>query len=380
MRSRFPLLCLCLFLSACDQSQQNTASHTAALRVGVTTVQYHPLTLSTLLPGRTVSVTEAEVRPQVSGVILKRLFKEGSEVKAGQPLYQIDPATYQAAYDKAKAQLLNSRLTLNRDKTLIASDAISKQTYDSAVSDYAQAEADFRTAQVNLNYTSVRAPISGHIGRSSASVGALVSNGQSTALATITQLDPMYVDVSESSADLLRQRQALANGTLQKLNDHQTAVTLQLDDGSHYAEAGRLEFSEVQVDQDTGSVTLRAEFPNPQQVLLPGMFVQAKLSQGTVPNAVMIPQAAVLHDNKGQPYVYVVGADNKAQQQTITTGEMHDGLWQVRAGLKQNQRLIVNNLQNISEGMSVDPYTVSPTPQSDSDNAISLSMTDASAQ
>jgi membrane fusion protein (multidrug efflux system) len=330
------------------------------------------------LPGRTSAVRGAEVRPQVDGIILKRLFTEGSEVKAGQPLYQIDPATYQAAYDKAQATLTNANAVAKRYKPLSEAHAVSGQVYDDAVASAKEAAADLETARVNLNYTQVKAPITGHIGRSMFTEGALVTSGQSSYLTTIQQLDPIYVDVSESSQDLLRLRRALAEGHLKAAGDNAAAVQLTLEDGSQYNQEGKLEFSEVTVDEGTGSVTMRASFPNPHNELLPGMFVHAILQQGVQEQGILIPQEAVSHDVKGKPYVYVVKTDNSVEQRAITTGEMAHGEWLVSQGLAAGEKVITDGLQSVRTGIKVSASERQNVAASANDN--NSSMNDLSAQ
>ncbi|KAB8305309.1 efflux RND transporter periplasmic adaptor subunit [Erwinia endophytica] len=375
MRLKILPVSLMFLLAACDQSPTSGGGN-QPVSVGVTTLHSEPVTLFTQLPGRTTAVRTAEVRPQVSGIILKRLFTEGAEVTAGEQLYQIDPATYQAAYDKAAATLTNANKLAQRYKPLAAVHAISGQAYDDAVAAAREAQADLETARVNLNYTKVRAPISGHIGRSLYTEGALVTNGQTSYLTTIQQLDPIYVDVSESSQDLLRQRRALADGKLKAVGDNAAAVRLQLEDDSAYPLEGKLEFSEVTVDQSTGSVTMRAAFPNPDHVLLPGMFVHASFPQGVAAQGILAPQEAIMHDTKGKPYVFLVTANNSVVQQTITTGEMINGKWLVTSGLKNGDRVVVNGLQNVKVGSKVSPNES----QERAAPQINLSTTDPSAQ
>ena len=376
MRLKILSASLIFLLAACDQNASPGAASNTPTPVGVTTLKSEPVTLFTQLPGRTTAVRTAEVRPQVSGIILKRLYTEGSEVKAGQPLYQIDPATYQAAYDKAQATLTNASKLAQRYKPLAAAHAISGQSYDDAVAAAREAQADLETARVNLNYTEVRAPISGHIGRSLSTEGALVTNGQTSYLTTIQQLDPIYVDVSESSQDLLRQRRALADGKLKQVGENAAAVKLTLEDGSTYAGQGKLEFSEVTVDEGTGSVTMRASFPNPKRVLLPGMYVHASFPQGVADSGILAPQPAIMHDTKGNPYVFVVNADNTVAQQTITTGEMINGKWLVTSGLKAGDQVIVDGLQNVRSGAKVNASES----QDKAAPQANLSTTDPSAQ
>lgn len=380
MKLRLMLLCLSLMVTACDNQEKSKNKQGDVLDVDVITLQSQPVAVSMSLPGRTTAIRTAEVRPQVSGIILKRLFKEGSEVKAGDQLYQIDASTYEASLEKVKAQKVNAEFVLNRYRSLIKSNAVSKQTYDEAVSDYAQAEADLKTAQINLDYTKVRAPISGRISRSSVTEGALVTDGQSDALATITQTDPIYVDVSQSSSDLLKLRRALATGQLKAVSPHEAAVQLTLEDGTAYNHEGKLEFSEVNVDEGTGTVTLRAQFPNPDNVLLPGMFVHSTILQGVEQAGILVPQSAIMRDNKGNPYVFVVDDKKQAKQQAVSTGQMTNGQWQITDGLKTGQQVIVSNLQSISAGVKVKPSEYRKSEQKSSDSTISLSMTDPSAQ
>lgn len=342
-------------------------------------LKIQPITLFTSLPGRTTAVRNAEVRPQVDGIILKRLFTEGTEVKAGQQLYQIDPASYQAAYDKAVANQINADSVVKRYKSLVAAHAVSAQTYDDAVSTAAQAKADVKTARVNLDYTQVRAPISGRIGRSLSTEGALVTNGQSSYLTTISQLDPIYIDVSQSSQEMLSLRRALKEDKLKAQSDHEAAVKLTLEDGTFYPLEGRLEFSEVTVDEGTGSVTLRATFPNPDHVLLPGMFVHARLVQGVQEQGILVPQEAISHDIKGRPYVYVLKNDSTVEQRSITTGEMNNGQWQVTGGLKAGEKVVTEGLQNIRSGIKVSASEQRSSASSSGAGA-QLSMTDPSAQ
>ncbi|HEX9448873.1 MAG TPA: efflux RND transporter periplasmic adaptor subunit, partial [Dongiaceae bacterium] len=301
-----------LTLSACDKPQaaQSQQAATQVLEVGVITLKPQRVTLTTELPGRVSAFMVSEVRPQVGGIIQKRLFEEGSDVKAGQVLYQIDPATYRAAYDnaaaalaKAKANVMSVRAKAERYKELVAINAVSKQDYDDAVASQRSAEADIaadqaalETAQINLDYTKVTAPISGRIGKSTVTPGALVTASQSTALATVQQLDQIYVDVAQSTADVLRLKRDLASGKLQKAGANQAKVGLLLEDGTHYDQGGALQFADITVDQTTGSITLRAVFPNQKDDLLPGMYVRAVLEEGTNDQALLVPQRGVSRD------------------------------------------------------------------------------------
>lgn len=353
MRKRIFSTCLVFLLASCDREPERVTVR--PMSVGVITLKREPVTLFTQLPGRTTAVRTAEVRPQVSGIILKRLFTEGSDVRAGQPLYQIDPASYQAACDKALATFENAHQLAARYAPLVTARAISRQSYDDAVAAEKQARAELEIAQVNLNYTHVRAPISGRIGRSLYTEGALVTNGQSSYLTTIQQLDPIYVDVSESTLALARQRRALAEGRLQALDANTAAVTLTLEDGSPYALNGRLEFSEVTVDETTGSVTMRAAFPNPHRELIPGMFVHASLPQGVADRGVLVPPDAIMRDTRGRPYVYKISAKNTVVQQAIETGQMSHGRWLITAGLDAGDRVVVEGVQMVQDGSPVIP-------------------------
>lgn len=378
MRLKLLTLSAVFLLAACDKQTAQTAAP-AAPEVGVATLKSEPVTLFTRLPGRTSAVKTAQVRPQVSGVILKRLFTEGGNVKEGQSLYQIDPATYQATYDKALATWQNDAMLAKRYQPLAAAHAVSLQTYDDAVAAARAARADLETAEVNLNYTRVKAPISGRISRSLVTAGALVTNGQSDYLATIQQLDPIYVDVSESTSDLLRMRRAMAAGQLTKTSDNAAAVKLTFEDGSSYPLEGKLAFSEVNVDETTGTVVLRAVFPNPQHDLLPGMYVHASFPQGIQQQGILIPQEAVMHDTKGQPYVYVVNASHQVQPRSITTGEMQNAHWLVTSGLQDGEQVVVSGLQKVRSGTVVNPVTASST-DIPAAGSVSLSMTDPAAQ
>ncbi|BAN99612.1 acriflavine resistance protein A [Plautia stali symbiont] len=339
--------------------------------MGVVTLKNEPLKITTELPGRTSAFRVAEVRPQVSGIILKRNFVEGSDVKAGNSLYQIDPATYQAAYDSAKGDLAQAQanarvaqLTVNRYKPLLGTKYISQQDYDNAAGTAAQtaaavqaAQANVETARINLAYTKMTSPISGRIGKSSVTEGALVSNGQTTALATVQQLDPMYVDVTQSSDDFLRLRGELESGQL-KQNDGKANVTLLMQNGSAYSQPGTLEFSDVTVDETTGSITLRAIFPNPDHRLLPGMFVRARLDEGTNPTALLVPQTGVTRTPTGEATAMVVGADNKVEVRKITANQAFGGKWLVTDGLKEGDRVITVGIQRAKPGAQVTPQEV----------------------
>ena len=317
------------------------------------TLKTQPFTLTTDLPGRTASYRSAEVRPQVNGIILKRFFKEGSDVKIGQQLYQIDPAIYESAVLSARATLQSAKSLADRYKQLVAEQAVSRQEYDNAEAARLEAEATLNTAQVNLRYTKVLAPLTGRIGRSLYTEGALVTSGQANALAVITQLDPIYVDVTQSSVEMLELRRDLASGRLKKAGENAAKVKLTLPDGSEYAQEGRLEFSEVSVDETTGSVTLRAVFPNPDEILLPGMFVHAQLEAGIDSNAILAPQIGVTHNLKGQPTALIVGPDNKVEMRVLQASRTVGSDWLVEKGLNPGDRLITDGLQFIKPGIEV---------------------------
>ncbi|EJO8279871.1 multidrug efflux RND transporter periplasmic adaptor subunit AcrA [Salmonella enterica] len=354
-----------LALTGCDDKQDQQGGQQMP-EVGVVTLKTEPLQITTELPGRTVAYRIAEVRPQVSGIILKRNFVEGSDIEAGVSLYQIDPATYQATYDSAKGDLAKAQaaaniaeLTVKRYQKLLGTQYISKQEYDQALADAQQAtaavvaaKAAVETARINLAYTKVTSPISGRIGKSSVTEGALVQNGQASALATVQQLDPIYVDVTQSSNDFLRLKQELANGSLKQEND-KAKVDLVTSDGIKFPQSGTLEFSDVTVDQTTGSITLRAIFPNPDHTLLPGMFVRARLQEGTKPTALLVPQQGVTRTPRGDATVLVVGADNKVETRQIVASQAIGDKWLVTDGLKAGDRVVVSGLQKVRPGAQV---------------------------
>lgn len=340
-----------LILSGCEKPAE--APHQQTPQVGVVTLKAQPYSLVSQLPGRTNAYRVAEVRPQVNGIILKRLFTEGREVKAGEQLYQIDSAVYEATLKSAEATLQSAKSLADRYKQLVNEQAVSRQEYDDAVSKRLQAEAALQSAQIDVRYTKVLAPISGRIGRSAVTEGALVSNGQTTALATIQQLDPIYVDVTQSSAQLLKLRRELESGQLQKAGDNAAKVKLVLEDGSLYAQEGKLEFSEVSVDEGTGSVTIRAVFPNPDHQLLPGMFVHAQLQAGVNENAILAPQQGVTRDLKGLPTALVVNADNKVELRQLKAERTLGTEWLITDGLKEGDRVITEGLQYVKPGVEV---------------------------
>ena len=342
---------LASLLSGCKKEEAAPVAQTP--QVGVVTLQPQAFTLTSELPGRTTAYRIAEVRPQVNGIILKRLFKEGGEVKVGQQLYQIDPSVYEATLKSAEANLQSTKSIADRYNQLVAEQAVSRQEFDTAQANRLQSEAALQTAQINVRYTKVLAPISGRVGRSSVTEGALVSSGQANAMAVIQQLDPIYVDVTQSSVELLELRRELESGRLQKAGDNAAKVKLTLEDGSEYRLDGKLEFSEVSVDETTGSVTLRAVFPNPDHTLLPGMFVHAQLQAGVNTAAILAPQQGVTRDLKGTPTALVVGPDNKVELRQLKASRTVGSQWLVEDGLKAGDRLITEGLQYVKPGIEV---------------------------
>lgn len=363
-----PVLALAaaLLLGGCGKAEQ-AAPGGAAPVVTVMTVSQESLPVVTELPGRTAPYLVAELRPQVTGIVKARLFTEGSDVQAGDVLYEIDPATYEAAVDSARADLARAEANLvvaslkaGRFADLVKTQAVSQQLYDEAAAAEKQAEAEVQAARaaldqarIDLEYTRVKAPISGRIGRSTVTAGALVTANQADALATVQQLDPIYVDLTQSSVELLHMQRALASGHLQRNTDDTVPVTLLLEDGSEYAATGNLAFSEVTVDQGTGSVTLRAVFPNPDGVLLPGMYVRARLAQGMQDDAFRVPHAAVSRTPRGEAQVFVVNAQNTVEARLVETGRSAGKFWIVTGGLKAGERIIVEGLQRVRPGTVV---------------------------
>jgi multidrug efflux system membrane fusion protein len=354
------IVCAAL-LAGCDGSE-NQQQHAQAPQVTVYVVKSAPLAVTTELPGRTDAYRVAEVRPQVSGIILQRHFIEGSDVKAGDSLYQIDPATYQAAFDSAKGELAKAEaaaniahLTVKRYLPLVGTQYVSRQEYDQAVANARQADASVmaaqagvETARINLAYTKVSSPISGRIGKSSVTEGALVTNGQATALATVQQLDPIYVDVTQSSTDFMQLQQS----SLQK-GQGTRSVQLLMENGQPYPLKGTLQFSDVTVDQSTGSITLRAVFPNPQHRLLPGMFVRARIDEGIQPDAILVPQQGVTRTPRGDATVLVVNEQNNVESRTVVAPQAFGDRWLVTQGLKNGDRVIVSGLQKVRPGIAV---------------------------
>ncbi|SIP90395.1 membrane fusion protein, multidrug efflux system [Aeromonas sp. RU39B] len=338
--------------------------------VDVVTLKTSSIQITSELSGRTSARRVAEVRPQVGGIVIKRLFTEGSEVKAGQLLYQIDPATYEATVAsaeatlaKAKATEQSARLKAERYSELVKARAISQQDYDDAdaswkqaVADIASAQATLKSARINLAYTRITAPISGRIGKSSITEGALVTASQTTALATIQQLDPMYVDVTQSTTQLLQLKQQLASGKLSVSKSVPVDVTL--EDGTAYPQKGSLQFSDVTVDETTGSVTLRALVPNPDRLLLPGMFVRTTIAEGERSNGLLVPQKALVRTARGGSTVMVVDAQNKVESRDVVVSQSQGQDWVVESGLKAGERVVVAGLQKIKAGAAVNPHDV----------------------
>ncbi len=355
------LIVSAILLSGCDNSADQQA-HAPTPQVTVHVVNNAPLSITTELPGRTSAFRVAEVRPQVSGIILKRHFTEGSDVQAGDSLYQIDPATYQAAYDsakgdesKAQAAAAIAHLTVKRYVPLLGTKYISQQDYDQAVATARQADADVmaakaavESARINLAYTKVTSPITGRIGKSSVTEGALVTNGQSDALATVQQLDPIYVDVTQSSTDFMRLKQeSLEQGGEAK------SVQLLMENGQAYSLKGTLQFSDVTVDESTGSITLRAIFPNPQHILLPGMFVRARIDEGVNPNAMLVPQQGVTRTPRGDATVLLVNDKNQVETRNVVASQAIGDQWLITSGLKSGDKVIVSGLQKVHPGATV---------------------------
>jgi len=359
-----------LLLSGCEQKPSNSAAPAQAPlpKVGIVTLKAQPFAQTTELPGRTSAYRIAEVRPQVDGILLKRLFEEGSEVKAGQQLYQIDPALYETALKSAEAALKSSSALANRYAGLVKERAVSPQDYDQAQASFLRDQAALESAQINLRYTRVLAPISGRIGRSVASEGALVNNSQQAPLAVIQQLDPIYVDLTQSSKDILRLRKELAAGHLQQAGENAAKVKLKLEDGSLYEHEGRLEFSEVSVDTGTGSVTLRAVFANPDHLLLPGMFVHAQLVEGLQQQAILAPQQGVTRDASGTPIALVVGQGDTVELRKLEATRTVGNRWLISGGLNEGDRLITEGLQFVRPGMKVSPSEATNVAQQNSQN------------
>lgn len=355
-------------IAGCGQKPNAQAGGMPPGEVGVVTIAPERITISNELPGRLEATRIAEVRARVAGIVQKRTFREGSEVKAGEVLYRIDPAPFQAAFDsaqatlsRAQANLTQASLKADRYKPLVEVNAVSKQEYDDAVAAQKQAEADVasgkaavQTAGLNLGYATVTSPISGRIGRALVTEGALVGQGDATQLAVVQQLDPIYVNLTQSSTDLLKLQQAMFAGQLKTVGQGKAKVTLITEDGRQYPQSGKLLFSDISVDATTGSVTIRAEFPNPNRTLLPGMYVRAQLEQAVNEQAIVVPQQAVMRDLNGSS-VFVVGTDNKVALRPVKTGAAHGNNWIIADGLSAGDRVIVEGLQKTKPGAPVKP-------------------------
>src|SRR6187551_1119342 len=358
------LLAVAALLSACAKE---AGGPPPPPEVGVITLQPRSISITDQLPGRTTAFRVAEVRPQVTGIVKKRMFVEGGEVKAGEQLYQIDPGSYraalssaQAALKRAEAQAVSAKLLAERYAPLMAANAVSQQENDEAIAARARADADVAearaavdTARINVVYTQVLSPITGRIGRALVTEGALVTSAQQNALATVQQLDPIYVDITQSSTDLLRLQRQLASGELVATDKHEAEVGLTLEDGTQYTERGRLKVSEVSVDPSTGSVLLRAVFPNPKRELLPGMFVRAQLSRGTRAAALLVPQRGVSRNAKGEATVMVVDKEEKVAERVVTADRAINGEWLITAGLTAGERVVLDGLQKVKPGAPV---------------------------
>ena len=365
-RSRWRVAALLLLpiLAACEDKKQAAAAPPPP-PVTVVRLQPQAVPIQTVLPGRTSPFQVAEIRPQVSGVLQQRLFREGEAVTAGQPLFQIDPAPYRAALASAEASVAraeaaqqSARATANRYRPLVAQNAVSRQDYDNALGAQRQAEADVasaraavESARIDLTRTRLVSPIAGRTGRAALTVGALVTGNQTNALLTVTQLDPILVDLNQPATTLLRLRRDLDAGRLRRSAEGDAEVRLLLDDGTEYAHPGRLQFSEVTVDADTGSVTLRATFPNPDGILMPGMFVRARLESGVAEDAILVPQQAVTRNQRGEATTLVVDEEGTVRQRVIQARQAIGNKWLVGEGLSPGDRVVVEGVQRVRDGV-----------------------------
>lgn len=379
------------FISGCNEEKQQAAG-AMLLPVKFAPVLTKDVPIELTLIGRTNTLKEAEVRPQVSGIILKRLFTEGSEVKKGQQLYQIDPATYEANLAAAKADLAkaeaseySAKLRAQRYQELLKTKAVSQQDFDDAQANYKSASAQIlsakaavKMAEINLAYTRVYAPISGIIGKSVFTEGALVTQNQATALATIQQIDPIYLDLGESVNDLLLSKNEIAKGQIHLNEDNKIEVSLLFENGQKYPEKGVLGFTGVAVDQSTGMVTIRATVPNPNQVLLPGMFMRAQLPKGIKKDALLIPQNSVTRANRSDKYVFVIDKDNTIQQKFVQIGAEIPNYFVIDSGIDKNDRIVISNLQKIKVGMKVQP--ISETTAGDESQSSSTTANNSNAK
>lgn len=371
LRGRPPrLLALGLLVAAaagCDDQPTRAAANSAApapIAVTVVTLERREIPVTSVLPGRTAPFRVAEVRPQVGGLLRERMFIEGEAVTAGQSLFQIDPAPFEAAVRRAEAALTRIEATervalstVNRLRTLARAQAVSEQNLENAEATLRQAQADIlstraalETARIDLGYTRVASPISGRTGRASVTPGALVTANQSTALVTVAQLDPILVDLTQPSAVLLQQRRDVASGALRRPSADRAEARLLLEDGSEYAHPGEVQFSEVIVDQGTGSVTVRAVFPNPDQLLLPGMFVRARVEEGVTDRAILVPQRAVQRTQRGEPMAFVVNAEGVVEQRVLRASRAVGNAWLVTDGLTGGERVVIEGFQRFRPG------------------------------
>jgi len=380
-------------LTACGKKNEAPAAPPPT-EVSVITVNAAPLAVTNELPGRIEASRIAEVRARVAGIVLKRNFREGADVKAGELLYQIDPAQFQANYNsadaavqRAEATLLQAEMTAKRYKPLVETNAVSKLEYDNVVATEKQATADLaaakaarETARLSLGYANVTAPIAGRIGRALVTEGALVGQNEATPLAIVQQIDPVYVNLTQSSTEVLRLKRAMADGQLKSAGKDQVKITLVTEDGQEYPRAGKLLFSDLTVDETSGSVSLRAEFANPERTLLPGMYVRARVEQAMNENAITVPQQGVTQTPAGSA-VMVVGEDNKVTSRTVKTGSSNNNNWVIESGLKSGERVIVEGLQKVQPGATVKPVAWSkaapaagnanaPAPAADAEKAI----------
>ncbi|KQS77094.1 hemolysin D [Rhizobium sp. Leaf384] len=357
-----------LALAGCNEKTEQKPANAPAAKPEVSVMSLHPtsVAITALLPGRTAASLIAEVRPQVGGIVRKRNFQEGGSVKEGDVLYEIDPATYQAAYDsavaavaKANGAVPSAQAKVERYRGLSRSDAVSQQDLDEAQGALAQANADvasakaaLETARINLDYTKIRAPIGGRVGASTVTVGALVTADQTTSLTTIRQIDPINVDVTQSSANLLKLRRAIEDGRL-KTTGANVSVKLKLEDGSDYDQTGRIEFLDAAVEETTGSVTVRAEFPNPEQLLLPGVYVRAMIQEGIRQNSYLVPQRAVSRNTKGDATAKFVMPDGKVEERVLKVDRSIGNSWLVADGIKDGERVVVEGYQRVRAGQEV---------------------------
>jgi membrane fusion protein (multidrug efflux system) len=351
-RRLLPAFVIGLALTACGRPAQQQMPPPA---VGFVVIAQQPVSLTAELPGRTSPFAVSEIRPQISGIVQKRLFVEGSTVQKGQALYQIDPAPYRAAYESTLATLASTKVKAERYARLLTENAIAPQDADDARAAYLQAKANADAARINLNYTRIVSPITGRISASTVTEGALVTAQQATALTTVSTLDPVYVDVDQSSAELVALRRSVQAGNVNSSGPLTAEVSLKLDDGSTYAQTGKLQFTDVTVDPATGAVRLRAIFPNPNNLLLPGLYVRATINQGVDPHGILVPQNAIGHDQKGEPTALVVDEKNFARLRVLKTGRAIGNSWQVLEGLKPGDKLITEGLAKVMPDMPVNP-------------------------